>query len=176
MNTKTQLTRAGFSLVVALSTPTLVLAHNTATGTHSTANVLLNSSNNWTTVRSASVTVSLSDARTHTCVVIASGDMDHAGASGVNSRYRFVVTHNNSNPGTDSSSERILELVDNAGVDDPNAKPVSTNRTFFNVRRNNGVNGTGVHRFRFLGRKVQANDANANVLDSSLSVVCTDNS
>ncbi|MEE9346533.1 MAG: hypothetical protein V3U88_13080 [Methylococcales bacterium] len=175
MKNKSLFASVGISLVVALSAPTLVLAHTTAAGSATTANILLNSAANWTTIRSASVTISPLDLATHTCVVTASADMDHDGAQGVNNRYRFVVTSNNSNPFTNSASERILELVDNPNVDDSNALPVSTNRTFFSIRANNGINGTGTHRFRFLGRKVQANDTSANVLDSSLSVICADN-
>jgi hypothetical protein len=52
--------------------------------------------------------------------------------------------------------------------------PVSTTRAFTGLTNDNGASGTGAHTFYFLGRKVEGADANADVLDASLSVVCVD--
>ena len=98
--------------------------------------------------------------------------MAHAGAEGLENQYRFVLTRNNSNPVTNTGSERILELINNSGVNDPNSKPVATTQHFTGLTNTNGTNGTGSHTFYFLGRKVEAADATAPVLDASLSVIC----
>ena len=103
----------------------------------------------------------------------ASGDMDHpGGAAGVENQYLFVLTRNDANPFLNTGSERLLELVDNANINDPDSKPVSTTQHFTNLTRANGVNGTGQHVFRFLGRKANAGTLTGDVLDASLSVIC----
>jgi hypothetical protein len=151
-----------------------VLANNFVVGHGNNINVTLNSADSWIVIRSATVIIPADDAARHGCVATASADMKQAGAVGVENQYRFVLTRNNTDPATDSGSERTLELVDNDGVNDPNSKPVSTTQNFTGLTNNNGVDGTGTHTFYFLGRKVQAVDANADVLDASLSVICVD--
>ena len=100
--------------------------------------------------------------------------MVHTGDVGVENQYRFVLTRNNTNPATDTGSERMVELVNNRGINDPNSKPVSTTLHFTGLRNNNGVDGTGKHTFYFLGRKVEPLDRTSDVLDASLSVICVD--
>ena len=79
------------------------------------------------------------------------------------------------NPVTNAGSERLLELVDNAGVvNDPDYAPVATTQHFTGLTNDNGTNGTGSHTFYFLGRKVEAADSNTSAVDASLSVVCLD--
>jgi hypothetical protein len=149
-----------------------VLANNFIVGHSSNGNVTLNSAANWTIIRTATVIIPAADAATHGCVATASADMDHNGAAGVENQYLFVLARNDSNPLTNTGSERLLELVDNNDVNDPDSKPVSTTQHFTGLTRTNGVNGTGTHNFYFLGRKVEAGDSNADVLDASLSVIC----
>jgi hypothetical protein len=87
-------------------------------------------------------------------------------ATGANS-YRFVLSANN-NPVTNTGSERTLSLINNAApVNDPDSKPVSTTQWFV-------FSGTLPRTIYFLGRKFNASDADADVLDASLTVVCTD--
>ncbi|MQA28966.1 MAG: hypothetical protein GEU82_03875 [Luteitalea sp.] len=131
--------------LLALSAP--VLANNFVVGQSSNGNVTLNDANNWDVIRSASVTVPAGDGAAHGCVATASADMAHAGAEGLVSQYRFVLARNDANPVTNGGSERILELVNNAGVNDANSEPVSTTLRFTNIRNNNGLNGSGTHTF-----------------------------
>ncbi|HEV8711767.1 MAG TPA: hypothetical protein VGX03_02940 [Candidatus Binatia bacterium] len=159
--------------VCLLVVPGRVLAtHELAVGSSTTTNINITSADNWTVLRS--VDVSINTTGSHQCVAIASADVGSPGPAGVENQYRFVLTRNDSSPPTNTGSERTLELVDNSGVDDPDSKPVSTNLTFTGLTSTNGVNGTSTHTFRFLGRKVQAGDTTAAVLDSSLSVICVD--
>lgn len=151
-----------------------VLANNFVVGQSNNANVALDSADNWTVIRSVSVIIPALDTKSHGCVATASADMDQTGDVGVENQYRFVLTRNNTNPATDSGSERMLELVNNSGVNDPNSKPVSTTQHFTGLRNNNGVDGIGRHTFYFLGRKVEPLDRTSDVLDASLSVICVD--
>jgi hypothetical protein len=164
--------------VCLLLLPAFALANNFVVGSSHNGNVTLNSADNWRVIRSVTVNIPAGDAEAHGCVATASADMDFAGAANEEYQYRFVLTRNNTNPTTNGGSERLLELVDNDlpgdGPNDPDSKPVSTTLTFPGLRNNNGANGTGSHTFYFLGRKVQAGDANADVLDASLSVMCID--
>lgn len=165
-------------ILFSISTGSLLLCSGLAmgnqfvTGQSSNANVSLTSAANWRIIRSATISIPAGDTQTHGCVASASADMDHNGASGIENQYLFVLARNNSNPVTNTGSERMLEVVDNSGVDDPDSKPVSTTDYYTNIRHNNGTNGSGSHTFYFLGRKVDAADANADVLDASLSVSC----
>ncbi|TPW16957.1 MAG: hypothetical protein FD130_843 [Halothiobacillaceae bacterium] len=143
-----------FGTIIAaavLLSPGHVLANQFVTGSSSNVNVTLNSSANWVTIRSVTVTIPAADALTHGCVATASADMAYGGPSGVENQYWFVLSRNNANPLTNTGSERMLELVDN---------------------KTNGANGGGSHTFYFLGRKVTAGTATADVLDASLSVSC----
>jgi hypothetical protein len=149
-------------------------ASNYVVGQSSNANVTLDDANNWVVIRSATVTIAGGDNSAHGCIAVASADMDHAGAQGLVSQYRFVLSRNNTNPVTNGGSERILELVNNDSVNDPDSEPVSTTLRFTSLTNDNGLNGSGAHTFYLLGRKVEAEDANADVLDASLSVMCVD--
>lgn len=162
---------AAIAWLVAFSGP--LLANNFVTGASNNGNVLLDSDNNWDTIRSVTVTIPSNDGASHGCVVSASADMENRGG-GIENKYRFVITHNDDSPDTDTGSERILELADNSGVDDPDSKPVSTTRHFTGLTNDNGINGGGGHTFYFLGRKAEAVDADADVLDASLTVICVD--
>ena len=148
---------------------TLALAHDTANGSTSNANVLIdsigNGAVNWDTISRTRITIPTGEP-THTCVATASADMDNPGDTGDENQYLFVLTLNDTSPSRDNGAERMLELVDNTGVDDPDSLPVSTTRTF--------RVGPGSHWFYFLGTKVNNGDDDARVLDATLSVVCVD--
>lgn len=150
------------SACVAL-TPQSSQATSFTLNSSSNANVAINSSTNWTTIRSA---VMSAQNHSHSCMTVASGDVDNPGGSVADQQYIFTVSIDNNNPITDGAAERTLELRDNATIDDPNIKPVATNDVFH-------VAANVSHTFRFLGRKVGA-AANTSVLDSTLSVVCVD--
>ena len=171
---KRGLLRVSVIVVCLLVLPGAVLANNFVVGSSSNGNVTLDSANNWIVVRSATVNIPGGDGAVHGCVATASADMESGGAVGVENQYRFVLSRNNTNPTTNGGSERLLELVDNDGADHPDFKPVSTTVTSTGLTNDNGANGTGAHTFYFLGRKVEAGDANADVLDASLSVMCVD--
>jgi len=129
----------------------------------SITNVLINSNANWNTIRF----VSFNFNHSHSCLVVASGDVENPGGTVMDQQYRFTVTIDDPNPPTDGSAERTIELRDNADppVDDPNIHPVATNQVFFAVAAGQ------THFIRFLGRKVGA-AIDAFVSDASLSVVC----
>jgi hypothetical protein len=138
------------------------LAHDFVLGATSAANVTIGSDQNWQVIRS--VVLPLGDPF-HTCAATASADMERA-ATGANS-YRFVLSAD-ANPITNTGSERTLSLINNAApVNDPDSKPVSTTQwwVFSNVASRT---------IYFLGRKFDASDADADILDASLTVVCTD--
>ena len=156
--------------IVFLS-PGQVLANQFVTGSSSNANVPINSVG-WVVIRSATVVIPTTDALAHGCVATASADMDHNGLAGVENHYWFALSLNNANPITNTGSERTLELVDNAGIEDPDSKPVSTTQHYNGLTKTNGYNGGGSHTFYFLGRKEAVGTLNADVLDASLSVSC----
>lgn len=149
------------------------LAGNFVTGDVSNANATISSSANWTTLRTASISIGAADTASHGCVVNASADVELSGSSGVENKYIFTITRNDSNPVTNGGAERVLELVDNAGsVNDPDSKPVATTSRFTGLTRTNGLSGGGTHTFRLLGRKLTAGTATTTVADASLTVLC----
>jgi hypothetical protein len=103
-------------------------------------------------------------------VANASADIDHNGTVGSEQQYLVTLERNNTNPATNGGAERLVESVDNTGVDDPDQKPVATTRHFTGLTNSNGTNGTGVHNFYFLGR-IQQGSA-TDVLDRSVNVIC----
>jgi len=149
---------------------TSVFANEVVIGNSSNGDFAVTSSVNWQTIRSA--TVIINHNAPHGCVATASADVSNPGPAGTENQYRFTITRNDTNPVTNGSAERILEMVDNSGVDDPDSKPVSTVQHFTGLTNTNGLNGTGSHTFRFLGRKVEAGDTNTTVLDASFSIIC----
>lgn len=155
---------------LALVAPIHALANNYVAGSSSNGNVSLTDDVLWTTIRSVNVTIT--DAGSHGCVATASADVDTPGPADVENQYRFVLTRNTTAPAMNTGSERLLELVDNSGIQDPDSKPVRTTLHFIGLTSTNGTAGTGLHTFFFLGQKVQAADTNATVQDASLSVIC----
>lgn len=152
-----------------------VWANNFVVGHNSTADVPLTSATNWTIIRRATITIPAVDPALHGCVATASADVFNIGIPlGSENQYLFVLTRNDSNPPTGTGSERIVGLVDNNGINDPDSQTVSTTRHFTSLTRTNGVTSTGRHTFYFLGRKVDAGHADTTVLGASLSVMCVD--
>ncbi|NML14693.1 hypothetical protein [Azohydromonas caseinilytica] len=153
--------------------PGVALAGNFATGTSGSSDRLVTDNSNWTTLRTVSIAISSSDTAVHGCVVNASADVSFEVADeGVRNRYIFTVTRNDINPLTDSGFERTLFFVDNPNVRDTGIKPVATTGQFTGLTRSNGLNGTGTHTFRLLGRRLTAEPSTIAVTDSSLTVVC----
>jgi hypothetical protein len=165
------MTRVLFSLSVALAGFLFfagsVLANDFVAWHSSNTNVTIDDDDDWVPIRSVTVNIPGGDGAAHGCVANASADVENPGPAGVENQYRFVVTRNNTNPATNSSSERIVEVVDNDGVDDPDSKSVSTMMAFTGLTNDNGASGSGAHTFYFLGRKV-------NPADSDFSVICVD--
>jgi hypothetical protein len=151
-----------------------VLAGNFATGASRTSDVLLDVADNWTTILSASITISEADDRSHGCVVNASADVGVPVApERLENHYRFTVTWNDANPPTNGTPERTLEFYNHPNFNDLNSQPVATTRAFLGLTRSNGTGLTqNQHTFRVLGRKVQEGDSTATVFDASLSVIC----
>ena len=150
-----------------------VQAHNVVAGQSSNADVVVTSNNNWTIIRSVTVTIPATDLLSHSCVAVASADVASPGPAGVENQYRFALSRNDANPATNTGSERTLELMDNSTVNDPDRKPVATNQHYTGLTRTNGTNGTGSHTFYFLGRKYEAADTNVTVETAGISVICT---
>jgi hypothetical protein len=151
-----------------------VLANNFVVGSSSNLNVVVPSAANWTLLRSATVNIPGGDMSSHACVATASADVHNGGTAGVENQYRFVLARNNSNPVTNTGSERFLELVNNNGVDDQDYMHVATTQHFTGLTNDNGTNGGGSHTFYFLGRKIDNLDDDTTVVDASLSVICID--
>ena len=172
------MTQGLFALSLAVAglmfVPTSILANNYVVGQSSNGSVSINDANNWVVIRSATVNIGGGDGSSHGCVATASADVDSPGPTGQENKYRFVLSRVDTNPPTDGGSERIVELVDNEGADDPDSKSVATTRSFTGLTNDNGANGTGAHTFYLLGRKVEAADTNTSALDASLSVMCVD--
>ncbi len=145
--------------IVLVSQP--AQAGNFTLNSSSNGNVLINSSADWITIRSVALAA---QNHLHSCLTVASADVNNPGGNVGDQRYIFNVTIDNSNPPTDGTAERTLELTDTPGVDDPNIHPVSTNNVF-------SAAANVAHTFRFLGRKAPG-AANTDVLDFTLSVLC----
>ena len=111
-----------------------------------------------------SCNLTLTTGHTHRCAATACADA--AAPGGTNNDYRFVISTAAGGPGNDTAWERSVELNDNPGIDDADSVPVCTTR-FLTL-------GSGTVTIYWMARKEAAADANMTVLDSSLSVVCTD--
>jgi hypothetical protein len=98
------------------------------------------------------------------CVATASADALNPG--GLDNRYRFTLTRNDTSPVVGAGCERTIDIDDNAGVNDATNHVVATTCPFLNVN-------AGTHTIRFLATKVTSGDSNMIIDDSSLTVVCT---
>jgi len=96
------------------------------------------------------------------CVATCSAEVSHI--SGLDVDGRLAITRNGVEVvGTD----RKFELNDNAGVNDPENKEVSTTGLMANL-------GSGTHTICCAAAKVVSGDPNFNVNDSSITAACSD--
>ncbi len=119
---------------------------------------------NWNTLVSVEILIPAN--QIWHCVATASAEALNPG--GLDNRYRFTLTRNDTSPVVGAGCERTIDVDDNAGVDDATNYVVGTTCPFLNVF-------AGTHTIRLLATKVTAGDANMIVDDSSLTVVCTNN-
>ncbi|MGH8488039.1 MAG: hypothetical protein ACREXS_03990 [Gammaproteobacteria bacterium] len=137
------------------------LAVDGADGIASTSNVKLDDFPAWTIILQRDVNLA---AGNHQCVAMASTDALNPDRDDDSQLYDFVLSRDNSNPGSPGASERTIDLADTSGTD-PDVWPVATNIFFENVPAGN-------HTFYFLGREQEAVNNDMTVHDSTLSVVC----
>jgi hypothetical protein len=149
----------------------------------SSGSVVVTDNTLWTTLRTVNHTVN-GGVGTNDCMVVASADVVNPSPS-TGKQYLFTITRNNAGNGVtplaeNGSAEKTLEFVDNAGVDDPNRKPVSTNMVFTGLTSTNGTAGTNLHTFYLLGKKKSVHPDGSTtapdltVEDSRIDFVCVD--
>ena len=100
----------------------------------------------------------------HYCTAIASANVINPG-NGTGHLYEFGVGVDDAGAGSYSNSNMILDLSDNAGVNDPSWWPVTTNRTLSALT-------PAVHTVRFQARKQAAGDPNFEIDNASMTVLC----
>jgi hypothetical protein len=144
--------------------PHPVLAHNPVLGQSTATNIVLDHFLLWTTIRQVHINVP-DGGPTHNCAAIASADVKNPGGDGANQHYRFGIGLDSASPS--SQTIRTIEMRDQAGVNDPDRWPVSTNRTF--------AVGPGDHTFYFLGGPAVDDGSNPDitVASSALTVICS---
>src|SRR5688572_7849535 len=118
---------------------------------------------NWTTLISREIQIPAN--QIWHCVATAFADAINPG--GLDNRYRFTLTRNDTSPVVGAACERTIDIDDNTALNDSHNIVVGTTCPFLNVN-------AGVHTIRFLATKVSTGDANMIVDDSSLTVVCSD--
>ncbi len=104
-------------------------------------------------------TTNLSVNHPHICIVTASAGAVHLG----DGTYTFGLSQDEI-LSTVAASDRIIELFDNAGINDDSYEEVSTTYAFTGV--------SGEHTFYFSARKRNAGDGDILVSASSITVVC----
>lgn len=151
-------------LIWSAMLPHSVLAHNPILGQSTSNNTVLDSFLFWTVIRQVNVNVPVGGP-THNCAAIASADVINPGGDGTNQRYRFGIALDIASPSL--QTVRIIEMRNQAGVNDPDRWPVSTNRTF--------PVGPGNHTFYFLGGPEVDDGTNPDVTldNSALTVICS---
>ena len=130
-------------------------------------NVRLTVSNsaNWQTILTLTVPAHFLAGHGHACQAVASLDANNPGGDLVSQYYFFTITQNNANPFVSANGvERTIELRNQAGVNDLDFLPVSTNTVF-------GFTANVPQVIRLLGRK-SAGAPNLLVDDGSLSIMC----
>lgn len=155
---------AALSAQAATDPPIQVLTanldHGIAGTGGSTASVLISSAVPYQTFLSVPVNFT-GQTHIHQCLAIGSANVENPG-SGTGHQYVFNV-------GMDSSyggySFMTIELADNAGVNDPNFVPVTTNKIFTNI-------SAAPHTFRFGAYKRQPTDPNFTIHNASMTVIC----
>ena len=118
---------------------------------------------NWTTLISREIQIPVN--QLWHCVATAFADAINPG--GLDNRYRFTLTRNDTSPAVGGACERTVDIDDNTALNDSHNIVAGTTCPFLNV-------SAGVHTIRFLATKVTTADANMTIDDSSLTVVCSD--
>jgi hypothetical protein len=115
----------------------------------------------WETLESEALTLTT----TSQCIVVACSDVSNNSNTTTDNDYRFVISLDDTSPGLNTSSERSIELSDNAGVDDPNTWPVCSTRALISVP-------AGAHTIYWLGSRANAADVVTTVEDTSMTIGC----
>lgn len=102
---------------------------------------------------------------THQCAIIASANVTNPSISDTGNVYRFGIGLDGASAATYSFSEMVVELNDNATIDDPSWVPVTTNRLFTSL-------SAGPHTLRFQARKNAASNPNLTVNNAYATVIC----
>jgi hypothetical protein len=144
--------------------PYPVLAHNPVLGQSTSSNIVLDNFILWTVIRQVNINVP-GGGPTHNCAAIASANVRNPNGDGANQRYRFGIALDVASPSP--QTVRTIEMRDQAGVNDPDRWPVSTNRTF--------PVGPGNHTFYFLGGPAVDDGSNPDIIvdSSALTVICS---
>lgn len=134
-------------------------------GSGTTNNIAISSDSAWTTLMTVDINFGTQN-HAHQCVAIASADVINPFSGSANQRlsYFFDLTVGLPNGGSaDGPGTRTVEFINN-GTYGNALESITTNRAFFNIQN-------GAHTVYFLGRK-STGAPNANVADSSMSVIC----
>ena len=134
-------------------------------GAQRTTDFTVSNSANWQTILTIVVPAGFLAGHGHACQATASLDAKNPGGNLGTQYHFFTVTQNNPNPFISANGvERTIELRNQAGVDDLDFLPVSTNAVF-------GFVANAPQVIRLLGRK-SAGAPNLVVDDAFLSIIC----
>jgi hypothetical protein len=154
-------------LEVSAQGPALVAGDSTR------ANVLVDTVGSdvvaWNTL--LSVVIFIPDSRPWRCAATASAETNQPAPPGsVDNQYRFTLTLDDTSPAVDGilngGCQRTLDIDHHVGLDPTNNYVIGTTCPF-TVR-------AGFHIIRWLATKVAAGDEDLTVLDSSVTVVCSE--
>jgi len=134
-------------------------AGTTVQGCGDNKSITLNSSTNWKSLCSQTLTFTT----TQNCVLTGSAQV-HNDVASVHNEYRFTVDKD-INPLTGKKGEKVVDVTQSSGADaiDLAVSPVNNLKNL----------APGTYTFRILGRKFDTAD-DINVTSYSLGVVCTD--
>ncbi len=118
---------------------------------------------NWTTLISRQIQIPAN--QIWHCAATASADAINPG--GLDNRYRFTLSINDTSPAVGAACERTIDIDDHASFNDSYSILVGTTCPFLNVF-------AGTHTIRFLATKITTADADMIVDDSSLTIVCSE--
>jgi hypothetical protein len=121
----------------------------------------------WSTYLSVPISIPSTESARHDCIATAGADVQNPGGQREDQQYQFAITLDNVAPSgiTETATLRTLELRDNSSIDDPNFVPVATTAPFSGLT-------SGAHTFRFVARKQNAANRNAQIHRMAISVIC----
>jgi hypothetical protein len=146
--------RAKVLIAGAVGTVLTVLAGTAQAGPFAfwvqrTSDFTVSNSANWQTILTLTVPAHFLAGHGHACQAVASLDANNPGKDLVSQYYFFTITQNNANPFISANGvERTIELRNQAGVNDLDFLPVSTNTVF-------GFTANVPQVIRLLGRNPQ---------------------